>query len=296
MKKLFSFITLSALIGLSSAHAQDIVTVEVDAGAWIRNDSPDAPQDSTFMLIGQAPSDTLERKFRGLLRFDLSDPSFEGKTVSNVDLNIFRRFSGTSDPGEVTFSAYELIPQFISEKNVSQGSQASWNNYTDSDAWNTPGADGIGTDRGDAVLATSVPFNKGVAGEVTAPGPQIKFNSTQAFIDLINANIGGSVSVILIIDGEGTLLNEGGTYGRFLWGVGGANDDTVAQRPTLTLEFGDAVAKGPGVFSDYDLVDGWVDTGDWMGWVNVDNYPWSYVLDLGVYVYAGGDAWFYVAK
>jgi hypothetical protein len=296
MKKLFLMTTLAALVGLVSAQAQDLVTIEAEASAWIRNDAPDAPQDTTFMLIGQAPSETLERKFRGLLRFDLSDPALAGKTVTAADLNIFRRFNASSDPGEVTFSAYQLFPAFISEQNVSQGSQASWNNYTDSDAWNTPGADGIGTDRGDVVLATSVPFNEGIAGEVTAPGPQIKFNSTQEFIDLVNANIGGSVSVILIIDGEGTLLNEGGTYGRFLWGIGGHNDDTIAQRPSLTLEYGDAVAKGPGVFSDYDLVDGYVDTVDWMGFVYVEQYPWCWNVNLAKWIFAGSGGWFYISK
>jgi hypothetical protein len=279
-----------------TVELSDAVTVEAEASAWIRNDSPDAPQDSTFMLIGQAPGDGgLERKFRGLLRFDLSDPSLAGKTVSNVNLNIYRRFNATSDPGEVTFSAYELNQPFISEIANSQGSQASWNNYTDLDAWNTPGADGIGTDRGNIVLATSIPFDEGNAGEVTAPGPLIPFTSTDAFISLVNQNIGGSVSVILIIDGEGTLLNEGGTYGRFLWGVGGHNDDAIAQRPTLSLEFGN-VAFGPGDFSEYIVTDGWVDTGDWLGLVYVDTYPWVYVLDLGKYAYAGGSGWFYLNK
>jgi hypothetical protein len=298
MKKLSLFLFLGVFAGLTGAQAQELVTIDAEASAWIRNDSPDAPQDTTFMLIGQAPGDGgLERKFRGLFRFDLSDPSLQGKTVTAADLNIFRRFNANSDSGEVTFSAYELIPQFISEINVAQGSQASWNNYTDTDMWSVPGADGIGTDRGDVVLATSVAFNEGVAGDVTAPGPQIKFNSTQAFIDLLNANIGGSVSVILIIDGEGTLQNESGSYGRFLWGIGGHNDDTLAQRPSLTLEFGGAGPEfGPGVFSEYVLVDGWVDTGDWLALVFTGEYPWAYSLSLDKYIYAGGSDWFYIPK
>lgn len=298
MKKLFSVITLSALVGFSSVQAQDIVTLECDAGAWMRSDDPDNFGDSTFLLVGQFIPDGLTELhyFRTVLRFDLSDPSLVGKTVSDVSLNIYRRFSSGSDEGEFTISAYELYPDFISLKDNSQGSQVTWNNYTEADAWNTPGADGIGTDRGDLVLATTVPFNEGTAGEVTAPGPQIKFNNTQDFIDLVNANIGGSVSVILILDGEGELLNASNQPGRFLVGLGGHNDATVAQRPTLTLEFGDAVVKGPGVFSDYDVVDGYVNTGDWMGWVYVEEYPYVYVSVLDKYIYAGGDSWFYVAK
>jgi hypothetical protein len=56
-------------------------------------------------------------------------------------------------------------------------------------------------------------------------------------------------------------------------------------------------AKGPGVFAEYDLIDGYVNTGDWMGWVEVTYYPWCHVLGIDNWVYAGEpEGWFYVLK
>lgn len=57
----------------------------------------------------------------------------------------------------------------------------------------------------------------------------------------------------------------------------------------------EATSKGPGPFSPYDLVDGWVDSEDWLGWVFVEDYPWCYVLDLGKYVYVTDEGgWIYI--
>jgi hypothetical protein len=36
--------------------------------------------------------------------------------------------------------------------------------------------------------------------------------------------------------------------------------------------------------------DPWVNTGEWMGWINVDADPWIYVMDLGKYIYMPGGA------
>jgi len=63
----------------------------------------------------------------------------------------------------------------------------------------------------------------------------------------------------------------------------------------FTLSFDSvAVEMGPGVFSDYELVDNWVSTGAWLGNVYTEHYPWVYVEDLDAYINAGGDAWFFV--
>jgi hypothetical protein len=57
--------------------------------------------------------------------------------------------------------------------------------------------------------------------------------------------------------------------------------------------------KGPGPFSELDLVDGqFVDTGDWLGgFVDVSGYPWCYVFSLSKYVFFtdSGD-WVYVPR
>lgn len=64
---------------------------------------------------------------------------------------------------------------------------------------------------------------------------------------------------------------------------------------------GEVISMGPGIFSAYVLSEGWVDTGEWMGMVHVDGYPFSYVDDLDSWVYAGGSnavsgAWIYVVR
>jgi hypothetical protein len=51
-----------------------------------------------------------------------------------------------------------------------------------------------------------------------------------------------------------------------------------------------------GPFNEYDIVDGYADTGDWMGMVYVLTYPWVWVVDLQAYVYSGGGNWFNIPK
>jgi hypothetical protein len=63
---------------------------------------------------------------------------------------------------------------------------------------------------------------------------------------------------------------------------------------------GEVILLGPGIFSDYVVTDGWVDTGDWMGWLAVDTYPFFYIHDLDSWAYADGGnpskgAWVFVA-
>ncbi len=53
---------------------------------------------------------------------------------------------------------------------------------------------------------------------------------------------------------------------------------------------GEVILRGPGVFFDYIVADGWVDTGDWMGWVTVDTYPFFYINVLDSWGYSDGNA------
>lgn len=53
-----------------------------------------------------------------------------------------------------------------------------------------------------------------------------------------------------------------------------------------------------GVFNEFraTLANGIMDTGDWMGYVYVEHYPWVFSYALGSYMYAASDAWFWVVK
>jgi hypothetical protein len=58
---------------------------------------------------------------------------------------------------------------------------------------------------------------------------------------------------------------------------------------------GDVTPKGPPPFDAYDLVDGYVDTGSWLGWTYVENAPWAYVVDLSKWVYVNDTSgWIYL--
>ncbi|MCD8481320.1 MAG: hypothetical protein LR015_00775 [Verrucomicrobia bacterium] len=65
----------------------------------------------------------------------------------------------------------------------------------------------------------------------------------------------------------------------------------------ITTAPGDEPIMGPGFFSDYEVVDGWVDTGNWLGWVYVEFYPWAYVLNVSNFFYfSEAEGWVYVIR
>jgi hypothetical protein len=54
----------------------------------------------------------------------------------------------------------------------------------------------------------------------------------------------------------------------------------------MALFESNAMPRGPGIFADYELVDGqYVSLGTQGGWVLVDRYPWVYFFDVGAYIY-----------
>lgn len=65
----------------------------------------------------------------------------------------------------------------------------------------------------------------------------------------------------------------------------------------LTTSPGADPVMGPGVFSDFAMVNGYVDTGDWLGTVYAADYPWVYVFDMSKFVYfADEGGWTYLLK
>ena len=56
-------------------------------------------------------------------------------------------------------------------------------------------------------------------------------------------------------------------------------------------------AKGPPPFDDYDLVQGYVDTGSWMGWAYVEQAPWAWLVNLSKWTYVNDKSgWVYIPK
>lgn len=69
----------------------------------------------------------------------------------------------------------------------------------------------------------------------------------------------------------------------------------------VNAEVGANPFAGPGPFADYDVMDGYIDTGDWMGVIEVSSYPWIYSFDLASWLYVGSEngtdgIWSYVAR
>lgn len=59
--------------------------------------------------------------------------------------------------------------------------------------------------------------------------------------------------------------------------------DTTGQNLSA---FDGGSTKGPGIFGNYDLVDGvWVNTGGYMKWVHVGAYPWVYLASIEGWAY-----------
>ncbi len=52
------------------------------------------------------------------------------------------------------------------------------------------------------------------------------------------------------------------------------------------------------IFEGYEAIDGWIDTGDFLGMVYIDHYPWLYVETLGKYIFydpaSGNTGWFFI--
>ena len=64
----------------------------------------------------------------------------------------------------------------------------------------------------------------------------------------------------------------------------------------------DGPLMGPGIFSDYELIDGNVDTDTWMGWVETSFYPYFWIYSINSWAFASdgsgssSGAWIYLFK
>ena len=116
----------------------------------------------------------------------------------------------------------------------------------------------------------------------------------------------------------GSEINTQLGYDFNLWGVFMAMVGTVENTDSISVDiapYAGDLPEGPyrptyhgialvsldtgpalGDFSDYEIVDGFVDTGDWMGSVWIESYPWVWSADSAKWLYAGTGGWFYFPK
>ena len=78
--------------------------------------------------------------------------------------------------------------------------------------------------------------------------------------------------------------------------IGWPSDDELTTTPALLLT-GTVADAGQTWYGYTVAAENWVDTGNWMGWVNITFDPWVWVEGLAKYVYVNDDSgWVYVGK
>lgn len=88
-------------------------------------------------------------------------------------------------------------------------------------------------------------------------------------------------------------LAIGGTFG-------GQISDELEFPTRMLVDYVRVYAADYGMFNTYPRFDYWIDSGDFMGWVNVADYPWVWVSNLDKYIYVahsdGPGGWIYAPK
>jgi hypothetical protein len=98
-----------------------------------------------------------------------------------------------------------------------------------------------------------------------------------------------------------TRINYTGVFNHVGWRWG-VNADTIAGSLRIGETWEDVIGAesgtpmGPGPFAEWPLVNGFVDTGSWLGQVYTPLYPWVFVEQLDAFLYSGGGQWFFVPR
>jgi beta-glucanase (GH16 family) len=85
----------------------------------------------------------------------------------------------------------------------------------------------------------------------------------------------------------------GGTFG-------GALDPNLQFPAEMRVDYVRVYEFDYGMFNGFPQDGDWINSGDFMGWVNIREYPWVYVQDLGAYIHAApsdsNSGWIYLPK
>lgn len=132
-----------------------------------------------------------------------------------------------------------------------------------------------------------------------SPAMRITFDLTDHLKDWISGGLLTEASTIAVgLVQRQAVITDGAGNPKF-------DDPNLYIHSQMVFEVGNAhlatsaggMEKGPPPFDAYDLVDGYVDTGDWLGLVYVEQAPWAYVVDLASWVYVSDTSgWVYIPK
>lgn len=177
-------LTLTATTTTSAA----VVNIDALADTYIRESEPTTNRSTQVrLLVGHTASSADE--FNGLLKFDLSDPQLVGATINAVTLTVTTDNDDSGSSTASTLQVYESLTNWDS-------TQTTWNNATNLTTWDTAGSEGAGNDYVNTLLAslTATPSQFGSNG-----GDSLALNSEAAFATAVADNIGGVLSLLLIV-------------------------------------------------------------------------------------------------
>jgi len=211
---------LSALVAFSAASLPAATLVlNPTADGYIRASQSPSATNNTGNIIFLVGDTTTDNDFlRGVLAFDLSDPTLTGATINSATLTLVVQSSDTGDSenASVTLDLHELATSF-DEASVS---------------WTTPWT-ADGGDFGSVLASTSA------NASTVQPEDSLDFAGS-ALTDSVSGSVGGSFYLLAKLASEDAVRN----IFRF-----GSIDGNSAYRPTLTIDYTAAVIPEPSAFA-----------------------------------------------
>jgi hypothetical protein len=223
--------------------------------------SPDTAYGTSTLVtlrFGENPSN-------GLMSFDLSDISLPpGEAVASAVLTLYTVLHNNTETISFTFDVHQLLQPW-------DEATATWNQYSTGNSWTAPGM-ASGTD----YVASSAL----AAGEIAPTVTANVFTTLNLDPALVQGWIDGSVSNhgLAIVPTAG-VSNNASTYTQM--NISSSENTTEARRPVLIV----TTAAQSGWIGYPIEAGGWVDTGAWLGWVNVIESPWVWSVSINAYMY-----------
>jgi len=180
---------------LATANDSAVVNVTLTASAdsWIQDEGGGSRDEnlgaSELMAVGGRWYDTY---FRGLVRFDLSSIPY-GATISNVRLQLYHVNNAVEGSNVNNIRVYGVLRDW-------EEHEVTWNDYAAGALWTMPGANSIGNDRDNTVLATKA-FTS-----ATPLNQYCDFDVTSAIQDYVNDTIPNYG--LILIGKEGPAANR----------------------------------------------------------------------------------------
>ncbi len=286
--------SLSSIIALSIGilytgallHA-DVVTVEPSKDNTIYEEGVLSNGAGIYLFAGKTGTRADTQWRRTLMQFDLSQDIPVGSTVEAVSLSVY---VSKVPPGATsqTFNLHKMT--------------ADWGEGTSNAG--SPGGSGAAATLGDATWTHAFHQTK----EWVFPGGDFNF-SPSASTPIIGLGTYTWSSSLMLADVQGWVDDPLANFG---WAALGPNVDKTARRfnsrensnaelrPKLTITFTPPPTGWAGYLIESDGRS--VNTGDYLGWIDIATKPWVYVYNLGGWTYLPEShvtetgAWSYIPK